>query len=166
MSQLAATMTAEDLIREANATIYVAAHDVACGLKPYEENLRTAHSQLEAALKLTATQTASTEAEDSYDAGYQDGLEDAAKALVDLEHYAPNAATKAALTEAIQSVRKMQGWVECSDCNGTGDNTKPTTQDFLKAMMSDAGAVVSVNFSCRSCFGYGVTKAARTGEAA
>ena len=98
---------------------------------------------------------------DRFDEGYQIGrdeaLEDAANALVDLEHYAPTESTKIALTEAIQSVRKMQGWTECQTCNGTGDNTKPTTQDLLKAMMEDLGAITGRNhYKCRECHGYGV----------
>jgi hypothetical protein len=41
-----------EIIQDAIGTLHAAADDVACGLKPYESNLRTAHSNLQTALKL------------------------------------------------------------------------------------------------------------------
>lgn len=45
-----------ELIENAMATLRVAADDVACGLKPYEANLRASHADLKTALKLIRTE--------------------------------------------------------------------------------------------------------------
>lgn len=78
-----------------------------------------------------------------YDDGYHDALSDALIAVRDADD----------LDAARIAIMKLDGYVDCTACNGTGEREEITQADLAKALMADLGAIVDLSRPCTTCWG-------------
>lgn len=83
------------------------------------------------------------DADTHYAYGYSDGVSDALTAVREN----PEA------TRALQ--RFCLKWIDCPDCNGTGNNLNPNSRDLATALLLSMGARSSSNpAACKTCHGH------------
>lgn len=96
----------------------------------------------------------STGDEELYDGGYSDGLGDAITAID----------RAGDLDDARIAVRKLQGYVTCSACGGSGERKEVTERDLIKALLVSAGAQTDLSRPCQTCWGAKVVWPTPTNE--
>ena len=92
----------------------------------------------------------------SYECGYDDGIEDS---ISTIEKHGGND-----VIALVAELRKHQGYVDCPDCNGTGERQNITRADIYKALLVDFGAVADLSRPCETCWGNRVIPAPPEGE--